>query len=84
MRQAITILCLVGSFVIFSLTINLLEVVVMLLLFGILPDRNEPIPANVMLAVYAASGAFVLGYIAQRNLTRLMLYIRSVLPKVTA
>ncbi len=84
MRQAITIFSLFGSFVIFALTVNLFETVVMLLLFGVLPDRSEPISANVMLSVYVASGTLVFGYIVQRNLSRLRTYLRMVFPKVTA
>ena len=62
MRQAIIWLNLTGSFIVFALTIQLFDVVVMFLLFGIIPGRIEPLSADQMLAIYGAAAAVVCLY----------------------
>lgn len=53
MRQVVTTLSLVGSFVIFALTIDLFGQVVMFALFGFVPGRSEPLSADQMIGIYA-------------------------------
>ena len=84
MRQAVIIISLIGSFTVFSTTVHLFENSILFLLFGVVPGRNEAIPASVMLTVYSVAGILVLIYIVLRNLTRLTAYLRAALPRVTA
>ncbi|MES2876334.1 MAG: hypothetical protein V4678_02565 [Patescibacteria group bacterium] len=62
MRQLFIVFSLIGSFIVFSLTINLFDTMFMFLLFGILPGRAEPLSANHMLTIYSVATTGVIGY----------------------
>ncbi|GEM_PF-1560627 len=62
MRRSLIATSLAGSFIIFSLTIDLFDAIFMFVFFGVIPFTTEPIPAMQMLLVYMAAGLFVLSY----------------------
>lgn len=72
MRQAIIWLNVIGMFIMFALTIDLFDALVMFLLFGILPGREEPLSANQMLSIYAAATLFVCGYAMRSTVQSLL------------
>lgn len=73
MRQILICLNLTGCFVVYALSIDLFENAVLFLLFGILPGREQPVPATEMLAVYAGAALLVLGYAMKTTLKSLVL-----------
>ena len=77
MRQLIIASSLIGSFLIFSMVVNLFDTLVMFLLFGILPGRSEPVSANNMLAIYTAATFVVAGYAFRSNLTSIGTSLRA-------
>ena len=77
MRQLIIASSLIGSFLIFSMVVNLLVTLVMFLLFGILPGRPEPVSANNMLAIYTAATIVVAGYAFRSNISSLSSSLRT-------
>lgn len=52
MRRAITMINLIGSFIVFGLTIGLFDTLVMFLLFGLIPGRDVALSATQMLTFY--------------------------------
>jgi hypothetical protein len=72
MRQAVICMSLIGSFIVFALTIDLLNSIFMFLLFGILPGREEPLSANHMLAIYALATVFVFAYATRTTVQSLL------------
>lgn len=80
MRQIIIGLNLLGSFVIFAMTINLFETTVMFLLFGILPSSVQPVDATHMLIVYVWSGIAVLWYVLHPLVRGIYTAVRKRLP----
>lgn len=81
MRQATTILSLLGSFIIFALTVNLFETSVMFVLFGILPDGSQRLSANQMLTIYLAATVLVLGNAFRSSTAGAISALRSHRPK---
>lgn len=53
MKQKITYACLIGSFIIICLASNIVETLVMFLLFGYLPGQTSPFSPQEMLAFYS-------------------------------
>jgi hypothetical protein len=72
MRQVVVWLSLTGSALVFALTIDLFDVMVMFLLFGILPGRIEPLSADQMLAIYGVATASVCLYSLRSTLLGLV------------
>lgn len=81
MRQVIITFSLLGSFIIFASTVQLFDVVVMFLLFGIVPGHHEPISARIMLIGYAAAAVGTMGYILRAKVPVLAQKLTSRLKK---
>ena len=77
MRQVIIGLSLLVSFVIFALTVQLFDVLVMFLLFGILPGQARPLSANQMLAIYGGATVLVAGYALRGHIASLSARLRT-------
>ena len=76
MRQAITVISLLGSFMVFALTIDLFDSLFMFVLFGVVPGRAEPIAANQMLSIYAASTIVVLLFSVRQQIIAVLRFAR--------
>lgn len=64
MRQVLISASLTGSFVVYALTINLFDSLLMFLLFGILPDGTEQLTPNQMLMMYLMIALGITSYVA--------------------
>lgn len=62
MRRTLIITSLLGSLVIFALTIDLFDAIFMFVFFGVTPFRAEPIPAVQMLLVYSLTASVIIVY----------------------
>lgn len=62
MRESLIITSLIGSFIVFCMSIDLFNAVVMFVLFGILPGQTNPLPAASMLAIYSAGAVLIAIY----------------------
>lgn len=76
MRQTAIATSLLGSFVLFALTINLFDTLVMFLLFGILPGQDTPVSANQMLAIYAGATVIVVTYALRGSVVLILKALR--------
>lgn len=72
MRQLLTFLNLFGSFIVLALTIDLFDTMFMFLLFGVLPNRSEPLSANQMLMIYGAASVIVAGFAVRSSAVLLL------------
>lgn len=77
MRQAIIFLSLLGSFTVFALTVQLFDILVMFLLFGILPGQATPLSANQMLVIYSAATGFVTLYALRGSIATFLKLLRT-------
>lgn len=67
MRQAIITLCLFGSFIVFALTVNLFDTLVMFILFGILPNDTTRVSPDQMLLIHGGSALVITLYALRRS-----------------
>ncbi len=72
MRQLLTYLNIFGSFIVLALTIDLFDTMFMFLLFGVLPNRSEPLSANQMLMIYGAASVIVAGFAVRSSVVLLL------------
>ncbi len=72
MRQGVIIASLIGSFLVFALTIDLFDTLFMFVLFGIIPGRVEPLSANQMLLIYAVASLGTIAYALRGRITLLV------------
>lgn len=84
MRQAIITFNLIGSFVIYALSIDLFDNLIMFLLFGIVPGKNEQLSANQMLLLYTIAAVAVTVYYARPSLANLLKSARPLKRQVRA
>jgi hypothetical protein len=66
MRESLIISSIVGSFIIFCLSIDFFDALIMFVLFGVLPGQVSPLSASSMLVIYT-SAATVVGMYALRG-----------------
>ena len=83
MRQIVIGLCLLGSLLIFALTVDLFDTIVLFLLFGILPGRTAPLSPDHMLSIYAVVSVFVIGFSLRDSVAPTLSSLRSNLPRVS-
>lgn len=83
MRQMIIGLSLLGSLLIFALTVDLFDMIVLFLLFGILPGRTAPLSPDHMLTIYAVVSVFVIGLSLKDTVVPTLSSLRSNLPRVS-
>ena len=72
MRESVIITSLIGSFVIFSLSVDLFSTLFMFVLFGILPGQSQPLSASSMLSVYSFAAGTVSLYVLRGGITALL------------
>ena len=75
MRTSIIIASLIGSFLVFSASTDLFNSLFMLVLFGVVPGSNVPLPADQMLTIYALCASVIVAYCLRggaHNLIRLL------------
>lgn len=80
MRNSLIFLSLFGSFIIFSMTINLFEVALLFVLFGIVPNSDIVISANRMLVLFGATTLFIGLYVAHTQLSGIVKRFVSKIP----
>jgi hypothetical protein len=73
MQRSIVITSLAGSLAIYLQTINFFESFAMLLLFGIVPWRNDPLNPRLMLVFYLLSAIVLLAISLRKKLNRYLL-----------
>lgn len=70
MRRTVIQGCLIGWLVIFGISINLFETVILFLLFGIVPWETAPLSAQFMLTFYTLVAGVVVGISTNRQLLK--------------
>ena len=81
MRQMVIGLSLLGSLLIFALTVDLFDTIVLFLLFGILPGRTAPLSPDQMLTIYAVISVFVIALSLKDTVVPTLSSLRSNLPR---
>lgn len=76
MRQTVIVISLLGSLMLFAMTINLFDTLVMFLLFGILPGQDTPVSANQMLTIYSGATVVVVAYALRGSVALILRAIR--------
>lgn len=68
MRQAVIYVSLCGSLILYMLTINLFESMLLFVLFGLMPGSEQQLSAAQMLTIHGVIGSALASYVARRHI----------------